>query len=60
MKMKELKEKPRAELEKLLEEKREAFNNFRFNLGFGKTKNLKLGSVLKKDIARILTLLNSK
>jgi len=60
MKTSELKEKSAADLEKLLKEKRETLRKFRFDVTGGKTKNVKEGFNLKKDIARILTLLASK
>lgn len=60
MKAKELKEKSSEELKKILDDKRGEFSKFRFDIGFGKNKNIKLGSSLKKDIARILTVINWK
>ena len=60
MKLKELKEKSAADLEKLLKEKREALRRFRFDVTGGKIKNVKEGFNLRKDIARILTMLAAK
>src|SRR3989344_1933701 len=40
--------------------KRGELGKFRFDIGFGKNKNIKLGSNLRKDIARILTIINQK
>ncbi|MEK7162524.1 MAG: 50S ribosomal protein L29 [Patescibacteria group bacterium] len=60
MKTKELREKSREELSKLLEDKGASLRAFRFDLSFSKTKNIKVGRNLKKEIARILTLLNEK
>jgi len=63
MKMKEITNKTRADLNKLLNEKREALRVFRFGAAGAKTKNVKEGSVIRKDIARImtaLTMLNAK
>jgi ribosomal protein L29 len=53
--MKELKTKTPADLVKLIKEKREAIRLFRFGSTGSKTKNVKLGKTLKKDIARIMT-----
>ncbi len=44
----------------MLIEKREALRVFRFSMSGGKVKNLKEGQNLKKEIAQILTILNSK
>jgi len=56
--MKELINKTEKELKQLLIEKREALRVFRFGMSGGKTKNLKEGMNLKKEIARVMTLLN--
>ena len=56
--MKELINKTENELTQLLKEKREALRVFRFAMSGGKTKNLKEGQNLKKEIAQIMTLLN--
>ena len=58
--MKDLIKKTEAELNNMLKDKREALRVFRFALSGGKTKNIKEGSVLKKEIAQILTVLNNK
>ena len=60
MEAKELREKAKEELIKMLEEKRGSAAKFKFDLNFGKNKNVKQGAALKKDIARILTVLNQK
>ncbi|MEK7614570.1 MAG: 50S ribosomal protein L29 [Patescibacteria group bacterium] len=44
-----------ADLDKLVAEKREALRLFRFGVAGSKVKNVKEGSALKKEIARILT-----
>lgn len=46
------------DLHKLLVEKREALRNFRFGIAGTKTRNVKEGRGLKKEIARVLTELN--
>lgn len=60
MKTKELREKSEAELPKLLEEKRSELSKFKFGINLGKNKNSRLGSSIKKDIAKILTLIKEK
>ena len=57
MKAKELTAKKDAELQELLKEKREALRVFRFGVAGSKTRNVKEGKNLRKDIARILTVL---
>ena len=56
--MKDLIKKTEKELKVLLTEKKEALRAFRFAMSGGKIKNLKEGQNLKKEIARIMTLLN--
>lgn len=58
--MKDLIKKTKAELENILKEKREALRVFRFALSGSKTRNIKEGNNLKKEIARILTVLKNK
>ncbi|MBI2024107.1 50S ribosomal protein L29 [Candidatus Giovannonibacteria bacterium] len=60
MKTKELRGKPADELSKLLGEKRSDLDKFNFGINLGKNKNSKLGSSIKKDIAKILTLIKEK
>ncbi len=57
--MKDFKNKTEKELKTLLGEKRVALRNFRFSIAGSKVKNVKEGYVLRKDIARILTLVNA-
>ena len=59
MKIKDIKTKTIADLNKLLMEKRESLRVFRFGTAGAKTKNVKEGRAVKKDIARIMTVLNS-
>ena len=56
--MRDLIKKTEKELKVLLTEKREALRVFRFAMSGGKTKNLKEGAKLKKEIAQIMTILN--
>lgn len=58
--MKDIKNTTEKDLMKLVAEKREAVRNFRFNLSGSKTKNVKEGRTNRKEIARILTELNSR
>ncbi|HRY62746.1 MAG TPA: 50S ribosomal protein L29 [Candidatus Paceibacterota bacterium] len=60
MKKVDFKNKTTEELNKLLTEKRNALKDFNFKSSGGAAKNVKTGSVTKKEIARILTALNSK
>lgn len=57
MKTQELRQKSKSELEKLLAENRERLRQLRFDLVSGKVKNVREIRKIKKDIARILTLL---
>lgn len=57
---KELRSKPEQELNALLSESQRKLRELRFNLSSGKVKNVRTIRVLKKDIARILTILNEK
>jgi large subunit ribosomal protein L29 len=60
MKIKELREKSKKELQTMLAENREKLRQIRFDLTSKQPKNLKLTRQLKRDIARILTLLSAK
>ncbi len=57
MKISEIRQKSKKELESMLLEKREHLRNLRFDLASGKVKNVREIRALKKDIARVLTLL---
>lgn len=59
MNMKDIKTKTSADLGKMLAEKREALRVFRFGGVGAKSKNVKEGMSIRKDIARILTSLNA-
>jgi ribosomal protein L29 len=58
--MKDLTNKKTEELKTMLLEKKVALRNFRFGISGSKTRNMKEGKNLRKDIARILTVLNVK
>ena len=60
MKKLDLKTKTAADMGKMLADKREALRVFRFGAAGAKTKNVKEGRAIRKDIARILTAVNDK
>ena len=60
VKTEELRLKQKEELNQLLSESQKKLRELRFNLAGGKVKNVRTIRVLKKDIARILTILNEK
>lgn len=60
MKAKELRQKSKPELEKLLRDLREKLRQLKFDLAAGKLKNVREIREVKRDIARILTLLKEK
>jgi ribosomal protein L29 len=60
MKYTEINTKTISDLQKMLSEKREALRTFRFGAAGAKTKNVKSGKSIRKDIARIMTAINSK
>lgn len=57
MKPSEIKQKSQTELQEILKEKREKLRQLRFDLASGKVKNVREIRTIKKDIARILTIL---
>jgi ribosomal protein L29 len=57
---KELKDKKIEELLKSLYQKKEELRVLKSNVGSTKVKNVKSQSTLKKDIARILTEINTR
>ena len=60
MKTSELRQKSKSELQRLLQNNRERLRQLRFDLAAGKVKNVREIRQVKKDIARILTILNQK
>jgi len=60
MKMKEITNKTAADLTKMLAEQRELLRTFRFGAAGAKTKNVRQGRAIRKDIARIMTALSAK
>ena len=57
MKITELRQKSESELQKILSDNREKLRQLRFDLAAGKVKNVREIRKIKKDIARILTML---
>ncbi|TSC74785.1 MAG: hypothetical protein G01um101430_779 [Parcubacteria group bacterium Gr01-1014_30] len=57
MKISELRQKTKAELQKLLSDNREKLRQLRFDLASGKIKNVREIRKTKKEIAQILTLM---
>lgn len=53
--MKDIRDKKPEDLIKLLREKEEVLKNFRFGISGSKTRNVREGRGLKRDIARIHT-----
>jgi len=60
MKASEIKNKSKNELDNLLLTKREDLRKFRFGVSSHKVKDVKAMNKVKKDIARILTILKEK
>ena len=58
MDIKEIKTKPAKELDLLLKELRKKLDDLKFKAHQGQLKNVKEVGALKKDIARILTVLS--
>ncbi len=58
MKLKELRQRSKSELEKILRESREKLRQLRFDLSSGKVKNVREIRQLRREIAQVLTLLN--
>jgi len=58
MKIKDLGKKDLNELQKLLTDKQKEAMQAKFDLKMGKIKNVKILSILKKDIAQISTIIN--
>jgi len=56
--MKELLKKTEQDLTKMLREKEESLRMFRFAISGSKTRNVREGRMLRRDIARIYTARN--
>ena len=59
MKIKELRTKPKEELQKTLIDDKEKLRQLNFDLSAGKVKNVREVRKIKKEIARILTLVKN-
>jgi large subunit ribosomal protein L29 len=57
MKITELRQKSKPELQKLLQDNRDRLRQLHFDLAAGKVKNVREIRRIKKEIARILTIL---
>jgi ribosomal protein L29 len=60
MKMKEITTKTVVDLNKLIAEKQESLRTFRFGTAGAKTRNVKEGRTIRKDIARMMTAISMK
>lgn len=60
MKVKEMNQLNDSELKNLLKEKRAGLQSFYFKIAKGNVKNVKEAKGLRKDVARILTILRNK
>jgi ribosomal protein L29 len=60
MEIKEIINKTEPDLLKMIAEKRESLRVLRFGSAGAKSKNVKEVSATKKDIARLMTVLNAK
>lgn len=60
MKITEIRQKSKLELQKLLQESREKLRQLRFDLASGKVKNVRDIRKTRRDIARILTIIKHK
>ena len=56
----DFKKKTDEDLNRTLSEKRSDLKDFRFGLSGSKTKNVKKGKEIKRDIARVLTEMSSR
>lgn len=60
MKFKELQEKSKLELKKLVASNREKLRDLNFKVANKQVKNLSIRKEVRKEIARILTILNQE
>jgi len=60
MKAQELRQKTIEELKELMREKKEKASQLEFGLASAKVKNVKERSAIRKDIARIITIMEEK
>ena len=60
IKAKELRQMSVTELTKLVKERREALMTFRFNISGSKTKNVRAGRNIRRQLAKTLSVLKEK
>lgn len=60
MDVQDLRKKETAELEKMVQDLKKKLSDFRFKITSNKVKNVKEIENTKKDVARILTIINEK
>ena len=60
MKIKDLRKKNSTELAKDLKERKQSLHDFKFGISGSKVKNMKEGKNLRREIARIKTLLKEE
>jgi len=60
MKISELRQKPKTELDKMFLELSEKIGKLNFDLVSGKVKNVREIRGIRKDIARVMTIMNEK
>lgn len=60
MKTNELRQKSQKELNEILGDGREKLRRLRFDLASGKIKNVREIRMIKKEIARLFTIINSE
>jgi len=58
--IKELRNKDKKELTRMLQEQREKLREYRFNVNANQLKNIKSLNRVKKQVARILTIIKEK
>ncbi len=58
MKINEIRQKNKEQIEKLIHDQREKLKDLMFGSAGAREKNVKLQKTLKKDIARFITVLN--
>jgi len=58
--MKDINKKSDADIVKDIRERKEALRQFRFDLAGSKTRNVKLGQKLRKEVAALMTEANSR
>ena len=60
MRFSELKQRPKEELGRMIQDNRERLRQLKFDLASGKVKNVREIRAVRKDISRIITILKEK